>query len=93
MDKYIVMTHGRKGIFLFLVNRKITKNNWWTCSTVDAIQFNSIEAARNQANKLHYKSPTVITLNEAISLEKRNEMNIDYESMEHPFSSEALGQE
>ena len=90
---YVVMTHGRKGMFLFLVDRTKTKKQWWSYEWNDAMQFHKESAAQIQASKLRYKEPTVITINEAIRLSKENDKNYDYEAMEHPFSSDALGQD
>ena len=90
---YVVMTHGRKGMFLFLVDRTKTKKAWWSYDWTDAIQFQKQTAAQIQANKLRFKEPTVITVNEAMRLSKENDRNFDYEGQEHPFSSEALGQD
>lgn len=87
------MTHGRKGMFLFLVDRNKHKNKWWSYDWSDAIQFTSLDAANIQSSKYKYKSPSVITITEAIRLSKENDKNYDYEAFEHPFSSDALGQD
>ena len=88
---YIVMTQGRKSMFLFLVDRTRIKSRWWSYSVSDAMQFRKESAAKIQARKLVYKSPEVISYSEACRLERLNDMNYDYD--EHPFSSEALGQD
>ena len=90
---YIVNVQGRGDISLFLVDRNKTRNRWWSSSLDQAIQFEYKEAAQHQANKYHFKSPEVVSWRLAKSLERENERNIDYDSMEHPFSSEALGQD
>jgi len=90
---YVVMTHGRKGMFLFLVDRSKTKNQWWSYDWTDAMQFHKESAAKIQAGKLRFKEPKVITIDRAIELSKENDRNYDYEVLEHPFSSEALGQD
>lgn len=89
---YVVMTHGRKGMFLFLVDRTKTKKRWWSYDWSDAMQFHKQSAAEIQSKKLRFKEPTVISINEAIRLSKENDRNYDYGAMEHPFSSDALGQ-
>jgi len=78
---------------LFLVDRTKIKDRRWSYDWSDAIQFHKRSAADIQAQKLRYKSPTVITTDEAVKLSKENDRNYDYESQEHPFSSEALGQD
>lgn len=90
---YVVMTHGRKGMFLFLVDRTKTKKRWWSYDWSDAMQFHKHSAAKIQSKKLRFKEPTVISINEAIRLSKENDRNYDYDAMGHPFSSEALGQD
>ena len=90
---YIVMTHGRNNMFLFLVDRSQIKGKWWSYNCNDAMRFHKKSAAEIQANKLRFKTPEVITYQEAKELSNRNEANYDYEAQEHPFSSEALGQD
>ncbi len=90
---YIVMTNGRKGMYLFLVDRKKINNRWWSTDWSDAMQFQKESAAGIQAAKLKYKSPKVIRIDTAIELSKENDKNFDYESLAHPFSSDALGQD
>jgi hypothetical protein len=89
---YIVMTEGRKNMFLFLVDRRKIKTRWWSYDFSDAFVFNLKSAAKNQAKKLIYKNPQVITVEEAKELSNKNDYNFDYDALEHPFSSEALGQ-
>jgi len=89
---YIVMTKGRKGMYLFLVDRRKIKNRWWSTDWSESIQFQKESAAKIQAAKLKYKSPKVISIDNAIELSKENDKNVDYESSIHPFSSDALGQ-
>lgn len=90
---YIVMTHGRNGMYLFLVDRKKINNRWWSTDWSDAMQFQKESAAKIQAAKLKYKSPEVIRIDTAIELSKENDKNFDYESLVHPFSSDGLGQD
>lgn len=54
----------------------------------DAMWFSSFEAAINQSKKLRFNDPEVITLREAKILS-----NDRFEYDEHPFSSDALGQD
>lgn len=61
------MTSGSSGKSLFLIDRHIVKDRWWTTSVEDAMIFNKYSAAEAQAAKLMYKHPTVITLEEAES--------------------------
>ena len=90
---YIVITEGRKNMTLFLVNRNIIKNKWWSTYWTDSFIFKKQSAAQIQANKLRFKSPRVITVEKAMLLSAENDRNWNYELEEHPFSSEALGQE
>ena len=90
---YIVMTTGKKGMYLFLVDRKKIKNRWWSIDWSDAMQFQKESAAIIQSKKLKHRSPEVISIKTAIKLSKENDINFDYESLEHPFSSDALGQD
>lgn len=87
------MTQGRKGMYLFLVDRRKTKKAWWTYDCDEAMRFEKKEAALTQARKLRYKSPEVISFETAKKLSKENDRRYDYDALEHPFSSEALGQE
>ena len=90
---YIVMSNGRNGMYLFLVDRKKINNRWWSTDWNDAMQFQKESAAKIQALKLKYKYPRVISINTAIELSKENDKNIDNESSIHPFSSDGLGQD
>ena len=78
---------------LFLVDRSKIKNRWWTSDWTEAMQFYKESAAKIQASKLQKNNPRVITINQAILLTRENERNFDYDSLEHPYSSEALGQD
>jgi hypothetical protein len=89
---YIIKTEGRKSMTLFLVDRSRIKSRWWSYDWKDAMKFNKLSAAKIQASKLMYKNPTVISLSTAIILSEENDRNYDYDVLEHPFSSEALGQ-
>jgi len=89
---YYVTTQGRNNVTLFLVNRRITKKSWWTVDLIDAMEFNKHSAAIIQCNKLRYKSPCVVDSKEAHRLCGYND-HVMAEIGEHPFSSEALGQE
>ena len=88
--RYYVTTQGRNNTTLFLIDRSLNKNKWWTASLPDAMAFKKESAAKYSARKLIYKSPEVVNYNEARILENRNDYNSSM--TEHPFSSEALGQ-
>ena len=90
---WLVITKGRRDKTLFLVDRSKIKNRWWSTSWDGGMLFKSMEAAEIQARKLMYKEPEVVSLSTAKQLCRENERNIDYDSMEHPFSSDALGQD
>lgn len=87
---YVVITHGRNNKILFLVNRKFIKNRWWSYNVDDAFVFRKKEAAETQKNKLTYKKPEVIPLEEAERIS--NDQMMDVFDDDHPFSSEGLGQ-
>ncbi len=71
---YFITTKSRKneGVTLFLVNRNINKKIWWTESLDEAIHFRKKEAAEYSLKKLRYNDPKIITLSEAIQIEKTN---------------------
>ena len=89
---YLVITEGRNKLTLFLVDRKKTKKQWWTYDLALAMQFYKESAAKIQANKLMYKNPQVVNFDEAKNMESENNYIVAILE-EHPFSSEALGQE
>ena len=89
---YYVVTEGRDKITLFLVDRNKTKKHWWTMSLTKAMAFHSESAAETVISRLKYKNPRVVNHTEAIRLEHENDYNCAIIE-EHPFSSEALGQE
>lgn len=89
---YYVITQGRNNLTLFLVDRSRTKKHWWTTSLVDAMAFKKESAAEYSAKRLRYKNPCVVSYKEAIIIERENDFtNVMLE--EHPFSSDALGQD
>jgi len=88
---YIVVKNGRDNIKLFLVNRNVTKKKWWTIHLHDAIQFRKESAAEHSASHLRFGDCFVATYEEAQKLEKDNMHELAMLD-EHPFSSEALGQ-
>ena len=90
---YVVLTKGRNNMFLFLIDRTKTKKCWWSYDLHDVMIFHKHSAAQIQASKLKFKSPEVITIEEAKRLSAQNDRNYPYEYYEHPFSSEALGQD
>ena len=89
---YYVITEGRNQLTLFLVDRTKTKKQWWTCDLALAMQFYKESAAKIQANKLRFKNPQVVNSNDAKRIENKN-THFAAIAEEHPFSSEALGQE
>lgn len=89
---YLIKTDGKKGLTLFLVDRKKTKKYWWDTSTDNAMIFRKLYAAKIQANKLKYNNPEVITIHDAAEIEMNNMDKVALEDV-HPFSSEGLGQD
>lgn len=90
--KYYVTTQGKNQVTLFLIDRKQNKKHWWTTSLINAMAFNKKSAAEYSAKRLIYKSPCVVDCKEAKILEKENDF-ICAMLEEHPFSSDALGQD
>lgn len=87
---YVITCEGKGTYNLFLIDRSKNNTKWWTTSLSDAFKYEKKEAAEKQASKYLYKNPTVVSLKEAVLLEKHNE---ELESdLDHPFSSEGLGQ-
>ena len=86
---YYVVTQGKNNMTLFLVDRKKNKKAWWTYNLFDAMEFIKERAADYSTNRLFYNNPRVINSAEAQKLENENDLNYS----EHPFSSDALGQE
>lgn len=72
---YIVTTKGRENMHLFLVDRTKIKDRWWSYKWDDAIIFQKLKAAQTQIKKLRYRSPEVITLNQAKLLTRKNDIN------------------
>ena len=90
--KYYVVSDGKNGVNLFLIDRNKSKSAWWTPDLYNAIAFNKSSAAEYSAKRLIYRNARVISELEAKELEKDN-MHILAELDDHPFSSEALGQD
>lgn len=87
-EEYVIKTTGSRGQPVYMVDRRKNKNQWWTSHLESAKVFESLEAALNQVSKLKYNDPEVITMKEAKELSRDS-----FEYDEHPFSSDALGQE
>ena len=98
-DKYILRKISNE--LLFYVDRSKTKAFWWSYDLNFAMVFTSKDEAEKIASRLRYGQFEVITLREAVRL--RNDRDNQYEDermnsfdphdYEHPFSSEALGQD
>ena len=62
---WLVVTDCSRGEkTLFLVNRNIIKNKWWALDINEARVFRVKKAADNYANKLKFRNPRVVTLNQ-----------------------------
>lgn len=90
--RFVIQCDGEDNMNLFLVDRNKNRSKWWTCDLDDAMIFRKQSAANIQAGKLRFKNPKVIPYAEARKMERSNAVNYSYESQEHPFSSEGLGQ-
>jgi len=87
---WVVATDGRRGNkTLFLIDRSQCKNKWWSEEVCLAMKFNKLSAAEIQASKIRYNNPRVIHLNEAKEIAD-DQFNPD--DLEHPYSTDALGQ-
>lgn len=60
-------------ITLFLVDRKIYKDRWWSTSLHRAVIFKKKEAAEAQAAKLKLNNPRAMTYVNALKAELENE--------------------
>ncbi len=89
---YYVTTQGRNNLTLFLVDRRFTKKQWWTTDLSLAIEFRKRSAAEYSCKRLRYKDPCVVDSRTANQIAAEN-LHIECELDEHPFSSEALGQD
>lgn len=88
MSGFVIMQEGKQGTNLFLVDRSQTKSCWWSAELSSAMIFRKQSAADIQCRKLYYNNPQVIPLSVAHEYEMDNIFTED-----HPFSSDALGQE
>lgn len=64
-DKFVIVQKPRKrGLItrLYLVNRNITKNFWWSHDAQYAIKFNSKDDAKQALSKLKYNNPEIIRI-------------------------------
>ena len=62
---YLITREGRNGEVLFLVDRSLTKTQWWTENIDFAIVFRKYSAAKIQLKKLIYGNPDIIDLESA----------------------------
>lgn len=85
---YVIMTNGKNGKILFLVDRSKIKKRWWSYDWSEAIQFHKLSAAEIQKSKLSFNDPEIITVEQAIKFSADNELYHEYD--DHPFSSEAF---
>jgi hypothetical protein len=89
---YYIIADGHRDMTLFLIDRSRNKKHWWSYSTYDALEWLSKKAAEKHALKYRYKNVRVVERTVALQLEERNDRFFDYDALEHPFSSDALGQ-
>lgn len=82
---FLVTIQGNNDVPLFLVDRTVTKDRWWTSDPDQAMHFRKRSAAEVQSNKLTYKNPGVISLDDAY------EIAVEQDE-EHPFSPDGHGQ-
>jgi len=89
-DGYVIMQGDvfQRGGMSFLVDRSQSRKQWWTKTLELAMIFRKASAANIQCRKLHHNHPQVVPLSAALDFEAEN-----IETSDHPFSSEALGQE
>ena len=76
---YYIVKHSN--INLFLVDRRLTKKQWWTKNLKFAMEFEYLAAARNQKNKLKYGDFSIVDKYEAIKLSKNNKEQEYYKLM------------
>lgn len=97
-EKYVVVTDGADGYTVFLVDRRRNSKRWWERSLTNAMIFFNKDVAERQAGRLTHNNPRVISLTDALDVERKNRMTIFEESVDgimptsddHPFSEEAF---
>ena len=64
--KFVIVQKPRKKkslvTRLYLVDRNITKDFWWSCDAQYAMKFNSKDAAEQALSKLKYNNPKIIEI-------------------------------
>ncbi|HEC67137.1 hypothetical protein LCGC14_2654350 [marine sediment metagenome] len=89
---YLITTEGKRGKTLFLVDRSITKSQWWTETLAWAMVFKKHSAAQFSLRKLHYRSPSIISYETAKRI-SHDQFKDQIEDSFHPGDSYALGQD
>jgi len=72
MGYFITTKSKQTGQNLFLINRELHQEKWWTLSLDDAIHFRDKDAADRVCKKYRFNDPRVVTLREAVELEQEN---------------------
>lgn len=70
--KYIIFTKSKNGKYLFLANKDIIKDKYWTENLEEAVKFYKFDIAEKVKNKKIYNDPTVISEEEAKYLNSFN---------------------
>lgn len=89
---WFVTQDGKNDITLFLADRKKTRTQWWTSQLDLAMEFEKEESASVQLKKLRYNNPQVVNYENALEIYHSNQHH-QIINEEHPFSSDALGQD
>ncbi len=83
---------------LFLVNRTVVKNKWWTLKLSEAVKFRDRSQAEKQLSKIYLNNPEIVSIDEARLISEKNDRIELVRDLgrsaysDHPFSSEGLGQ-
>lgn len=66
--KYIIVSDGKKGL-VYLQDRRISKDHYWTKFLSNAISFSNKESALYEVGKLKYNNPRIAMVNINCKLE------------------------
>ncbi len=81
MQRFYVVRDGRDSLVLFLIDRRIRQDVWWTTDTAHAMVFESADEAESAAKKLRYGRPSVVDEHTARAIEAENTHEITLRSV------------
>lgn len=65
--KYIIVSNGKKGL-IYLQDKRISKDHYWTKFLSNAISFNNKESAQFEVLKLKYNKPRIALVDSKFNL-------------------------